>query len=396
MNPAETLTAFLDRIQRRALIVGGVGALLCILGAFLNLPQFFRSYLFAWLYWLGLGLGGFAWVMVHHLSGGRWGLITRRVHEVSALVTVLMAVLFIPLCLGLPQLYAWARPDVVAADPLLQHKQPYLNVPFFLIRAVVYFVVWLGIAFLLDRWSRNWDSTGSTVWGRRLRLFSGPALAVYAFTMSLAAVDWVMSLEPHWYSTMLGMLIVSEQALTAWCFAIVVLVLLAQWEPLNNALTRREFNDLGNLLLAAVLFWGYLAFCQFLIIWAGNLPEEVAWYIHRLDGGWQWVAVLIVLFHFALPFGALLSGRLKRNGRSLMVVALLLLGMDLIYLYWFITPAFYPSHFHLHWLDIVAPITIGGLWLAVFAWWLKRRALLPVHDVVTDQVTSLQELPGHG
>ncbi|MCX6047618.1 MAG: hypothetical protein NT075_21170, partial [Chloroflexi bacterium] len=397
MNQTEALTTFINRIQRRTLIVGGVGVVLCILGAFLNVQQFFQSYLFGWLYWLGIGLGGFVWVMVHHLSGGRWGLVTRRVHEVSTLVTIVMALLFIPLCFGLSHLYPWARPAEVAADPLLQHKQPYLNVPFFLIRVLIYFAVWIVIAFLLDKWSRDWDRTGSTVFGRRLRMFSGPALAIYGFTMSFAAIDWMMSLEPHWFSTVFGVLIIAEQALLAWCFAIIVLVQLAKWEPLAAITTWRAYNDLGNFLLAAVLFWAYLAFVQFLIMWAGNLPEEVTWYLHRLDGGWQWVAILVLIGHFILPFAALLSGRLKRNSRRLAMVALLVMVIDLIYLHWLIMPAFYPAHFHLHWLDIVTPVTIGGLWLTVFLWWLKRKSLLPLHDVALDQhVTTLQEVQTHG
>lgn len=397
MNSTEALTTWINRIQRRALLVGGVGGVLCVVGALLNRQQFFQSYLLAWLYWLGMSLGGLAWIMVHHLSGGRWGFITRRIHEVSALVTGLMAILFMPLALGLASLYPWARPAEVAADPLLLHKQPYLNGPFFLIRVLLYFILWIGIAFFLNNWSRSWDRTGSPIFGRRLRVFSGPALALYAFTMSFAAIDWVMSLEPHWFSTVFGILIVTEQALLAWCFVIIVLTQLSKWEPLANVLIGRDFNDLGNFLLAAVLLWAYLAFVQFLIMWAGNLPEEVTWYIHRLRGGWQWVAILIVLFHFAVPFAALLSGRLKRNRERLALVALLVMVIDLVYLHWLMMPAFYPGRFHLHWLDIVAPITIGGLWLTVFLWWLKRSALLPVHDVAIDQpVAAWQRAPGHG
>ncbi len=397
MNQTEALTTFIDRIQRRALIVGAAGVVLSVLGAFLNVQQFFQSYLFAWLYWLGLGLGGIAWVMIHHLSGGRWGIITRRVHEVSALVTILMALLFIPLCFGLANLYPWARPAEVAADPLLQHKQPYLNVPFFLTRALIYFVLWIGIAFLLDRWARNWNRTRSLAVGHRLRLFSGPALVAYAFTMSFAAVDWIMSLEPHWFSTVFGMLIVSQQVLIAWCLMIVALTQLTKWEPLINFVTNKDFNDLGNFLLAIVLFWAYLVFVQFLIMWAGNLPDEVSWYIHRLNGGWQWLAILILIGHFIVPFALLLSARLKRRREWLARVALWLLVVDLVYVYWLVMPAFYPGHFHFDWLDIVTPLTIGGLWFTVFLWWLKRRALLPVNDAALNQQTSsLQEAPGHG
>jgi hypothetical protein len=296
-------------------------------------------------------------------------------------MTLLMALLFVPFFFGLSDLYTWARPDYVAADPVLQHKQPYLNAPFFTIRAAVYFVIWVSIALLLNHWSRLEDEEGDdAVRARRRRQFSGPALAIYGVTITFSAIDWLMSLEPHWFSSIFGVLVAAGQVVVALSFVIVVLVLLANWEPLTDIVTARLLNDLGNLLLAAVLFWGYIAFIQYMIVWSGNIPEEVVWYLRRLENGWSWVALFLVLFHFALPFAVLLSGRVKRRARLLAAVASVLLVAHLINLFWMVAPVFHTRGFHLHWLDVAVPLAIGGVWIGLFVWRLRQQPLLPLHD----------------
>lgn len=390
------LTAQFDRIQRGALIAGGGGLLLAIIGAFFNADQFFRAYLFAYLFWLGISLGSLAWLFIYHMTGGTWGVILRRVLEATILVTIGMAVLLLPLLVGMPSLYSWTHTEVTAADPVLQHKSPYLNVPFFLIRALLYFAVWIGLALLLNRWSRQQEATtdphAREVMDTWLRQFGGPGVVLYGLTMTFAAFDWTMSLEPHWYSSIYGVLLIAGQVVAALAFAIVVLTWLRPRTALVNVLTTQHFNDLGNFLVGVTLFWMYIAFSQFLIIWSGNLPEEVVWYLARLEGGWQWVALFVLLFHFAVPFVVLLSGRVKRHAETLALVAGVLLVADLVHLYWLVAPAFHPGAFTLHWLDLVLPVALGGLWLYGFLWAFRRRPLLPP-QTVSPHPMHLQEVP---
>ncbi len=390
------LTAQFDRFQRLALIVGGGGLLLGLIVAFFNVDLVLRAYLVGYLFWLGISLGSIAWLLIYHLTGGAWGVAIRRILEAAIPLTILMAVLLIPLLLGLPRLYVWAQADVVANDTVLQNKQPYLNVTFFIIRAVIYFAIWIGGALLLNRWSREQEATrdpaAREAIDTRLRQFGGPGVALYGLTMTFAAFDWTMSLEPHWYSSIYGVMIIAGQVLTAMAFTIVVLAWLAPRTALGRVLTQQHFNDLGNFLLGTTLFWMYIAFSQFLIIWSGNLPEEVVWYLARLEGGWQWLAILILLGHFVLPFAILLSARVKRRWERLVWIAALLLVADLLHLYWLVEPAFHAGSFFLNPMVLVLPVAIGALWLYGFLWWLRRRPLLPaqVEDV---QALTFQEAP---
>jgi hypothetical protein len=370
----------LDRMPRRAAVVGAAGLLLCLGGAFLSPSQFFQSYLFAYLFWMGIALGCLAIMMLHHLVGGSWGVVIRRLLEAATMTLPLMAVLFVPLLFGLHDLYLWARPAEVARDANLQHKSPYLNESFFAIRATIYFVAWSGVASLLRWWSLKQDRTADPALTRRFQRLSGPGLALYGLTVTFASIDWVMSLEPHWFSTIYGMLMAIGQWLTGMAFVIVILGLLAKDPPLSDVLSPQLFHDLGNLLFAFIFLWGYIAFCQYLLIWAGNLTEETPWYLHRTAGGWKWIALVLMLFHFAVPFLLLLSRDIKRRTGALSVVAAVIVLMHLLNQFWMVAPAFYPNGLHLHWLDVAAPVGIGGIWLAVFSWQLKSQALLPRHD----------------
>ncbi len=376
------------RMQRRALSVGVAALALCVAGAIASPAQFFRSYLFGYLFWTGVALGCLAIVMLQHLSGGAWGMVIRRMLESGSRTLPLMALLFLPLIPGIRQLYGWSRPDNA-----ISYQTAYLNVPFFLFRAALYFLVWLSIAYFLNRWSREQDRTGDLRLARRLQLLSGPGLVLYGLTATFAAIDWVMSLEPHWYSSIFGILIIGGQALSAMAFIIAVAVLLAQHEPLSGVLLPSHFNDLGKLLLTFVMLWAYFAFSQLLIIWSGNLPEEIPWYLHRLHSGWRWVGVLLILFHFALPFVLLLSRDLKRNARALALLAVGVIFMRLVDLFWLTAPEFWPGSFHLHWMDIAAPVGIGGVWLAVFAWQLRGWPLLPIGDRYLEK--ALEHGQGH-
>ena len=367
-------------LQRLATIVGVVGLALCVAGFLASREHFFKSYLLAYVFWVGIALGCLALSMVHHLSGGAWGVVTRRVFEAASRTLPFMAILFLPLAFGVGELYLWANPDEVAKDAILQHKAPYLNVPFFFIRAALYFAIWSGMAYLLSKWSLEQERDGERGQSLRMQRLSGGGLVLYAITILFMSVDWIMSLDPHWFSTMYGVLFMGGQGLSALAFTIAVVVLLSRTEPMSRVIAPAHLHDLGKLLLAFVMLWAYFSFSQFLIIWSANLPEEIPWYLRRMGGGWQWVGLALIIGHFALPFMLLLSSDLKKHGRTLIVIALLVIGMRIVDLFWQIGPLHGEDHFGVHWLDAVAPVALGGVWLALFLWQLGTRPLLPLGE----------------
>lgn len=353
MNGATTV-----KLGQRALVAGMAGLALCGAGAFFNPEQFFRSYLLGYLFWTGIVLGSFAVIMLHHLTGGGWGMLIRPALEAAIRTAPLLALLFVPLLVGLRELYPWARPELVAADELLQHRSAYLNAPFFIVRSVFYFAVWCALAFWLTRSERP------------PRWLSAPGLGLIVLTVTFASIDWVMSLDAHWFSTIFGFLFLAGNMLASLAFAVCVVALPRDGAP---AVPARKLHDLGNLMLTFVLLWAYIAFSQYLIIWSGNLPEETAWYLDRSGTGWVTIAVILIVFHFAAPSALLLSRRTKRAVRNLGAVAALILFMRLVDLFWHVAPAFHGSEVRVHWMDLAAPVGIGGVWLAVFAWQLRRR-----------------------
>jgi hypothetical protein len=370
----------LARAQRTAFLAGGAAFLVLVAGALFDPHQFFRSYLVSFVFWTGVALGCLALVMLQHLTGGAWGIVIRRILEAGASVLPWAALLFVPIAFGVGRLYAWAQPAVVAADPLLQHKAPYLNVPFFLGRAVVYFAIWGGFAILMRRLSAEQDRTGGAAVARKLQLFSGPGIVLYVLTMTFASVDWIMSLEPHWFSTIYGALLVAGQGLGAFAAAITALLVLARWSPLKEAVSRPVLHDLGKLLLAFVMVWAYFSFSQFLIIWSGNLPEETPWYLRRMQGAWRGVALALILFHFALPFVLLLSRELKRRSSTLVQVAGLVFLMRIVDSYWLTLPAFEDGSVRVAWMDPVAVVALGGIFVGLAIRSLRTAPLLPVRD----------------
>jgi hypothetical protein len=326
-------------------------------------------------------MGCVAWLMLQYLTGGAWGIVVVRLCESAARTLPLMAVLFVPIAVGIPWLYTWSHHDVVNADAVLKHKSVYLNVPFFLARAAIYFIGWGLLAYFLNKWSREQNGSSATPAYRRLRIISGGGLLFYGYSVTFMSVDWAMSADPHWFSTMFGMLFMTGQGLSAMAFLITVLVILSNRRPLADVVTPRHIHDLGKLLLAFVMMWAYLSFSQFLIIWAGNLPDEIPFYVERLRGGWQYVGLALVFAHFALPFALLLSRDIKRNFRLLTGVAVFILIMRLVDLFWLVAPDYRKGAFSATWFDFLIPIALGGLWLAAFAWQLPRRPLLPLEDV---------------
>ncbi len=384
-STADELLPELRGVQRKLLMASGIGAVMCLLGLVLNPAQFFRSYLTTYLLLLAVALGSLALAMVHQVSGGAWGVVIRRILGAATRTLPLLTLLFIPIVVGMRYLYAWTDAAAVAQDAVLQWKQPYLNVPFFLVRAAVYFGAWNAIVFLLNKWSLQQDDTGDPLMAQRMQKLAAAGLLAYGLTITFASFDWVMSIEPHWFSTIFGVLMMGGQGLAAMAFAIIALAWLSRRPPLSELVTPNHFHDLGNLMLAFTMLWAYFGFSQYLIIWSGNLPEEAEWYLHRSAHGWQFVALALVAFHFAVPFMLLLLRVTKRRGETLAKVAALILVMRYVDLFWLIQPAFHPSGLHVHWLDVLLPVSMSALWLGVFVHHLRGRALLPLHDPEFDE-----------
>jgi hypothetical protein len=371
----------IDRIRQRALIAGVVGLVICIIGIFKAPDRFFPSYLLAFMFILGLSLGSLGLLMLQHLTGGNWGIIIRRPLESATRTLALVAVLFVPIFFGMKYLYgAWLNAPPSGERALSEFQRAYLTPNGFRVRAILYFVVWLILVFLFNRWSREQDvNREDRGLRRRLKMLAGPGIILYVFVMSFAAIDWVMSISPHWASTIYGFLFVVGQLVSSMSLMIAVVVLLARSGPLSGVLQPRHIHDLSKLLLAFVMLWAYFGFSQLLIIWSGNQPEEISFYRTRLYSEWGVVAVIVVIFHFFVPFFLLLSRDLKRSTNLLPKVALWLIFMRLVDLFWMTRPEFTPDAWPNLW-DLAALLALGGLWFFVFAGQLKQLPLLPLGD----------------
>ena len=376
--------------QKRYLTIGVLAAVATIVGLFMQSEQTMRGYLIGYMLWLGLSLGCLTLLMVQHLSGGLWGLSIRRVMEAGSRVLPLMLVLWIPLFLGRHYLYDW-----MTGDGVTENNSWYLNMPFWWIRQVIYFTVWLGLMYVLNKRSALQDEASATGHQPRFQLLSGIGIVLYALTISFAAVDWVMSLDPHWGSTIYGMIFMAGQGLSALSFCIVMLAVLTRYSPMREIIMAEQFHDIAKLMLAFVMLFAYFSFSQWLIIWAGNLPDEISFYLARIRGGWGLIALVIIMFHFALPFALLLSRNLKRDGQKMIGLALLLMFMRLVDIYWYVVPNFAHArgHFYFSIWYLVAPIALGGLWLGYFFYNLQQRPILPAYE---PQMPSLLHQGSHG
>ena len=371
------------RILRASLVIGVLGIVASIVLAFFGLEGFFESYLYAYLFWFGLSAGCLVLLLVQHLAGGSWGALIRRPLEAGTMVLPLMALLFIPILFGIGYLYEWSHPDVVAGSIFLQAKAAWLNVPFFIIRAVLYFAILIAMAFYYTRLSERQDRSDNLAEATRIRERfgdgAGPGIVVFVLVMTFATVDWGMSLTPEWFSGIYGVIFMIGQAITAVAFIILLMVFLTRNEAIDKLLNAKRLQDLGNFLMAFTLFWAYVSFSQLIIIWSNNSVETSSWYVVRLSGGWNLVALFLLVFHFALPFLILFSRWVKRKRRALIFVAAWMLLVRLVDLFWIIVPA-YEREVPFHILDAVALVGIGGLWLAAFVARLRSRPLLPLHD----------------
>jgi hypothetical protein len=378
MSDAAYPARFFPRLYRIGLAVGIPGTAAAALSAFVDPAYFFRGWLFGFEFWLGLTLGCIAILMFHYLMGGAWGVATRRIFEAGAMTLPLLALAFIPLMIGLPYIYEWAQARVVAADPLLLNKAAYLNPSFFLIRSVIYLALWTWLAWMYYSRARNQDKTDSPEPTRQLIVLSGPGLVLLILSGSFAWMDWLMSIEPKWYSSVYPIMVLAGQATSSMAFGVLIAATVAEDPAIGKTLTRERFHDLGTLLFTFVFFWAYLNFSQFIVIWAGNLKEEIPWYLVRISGGWEYVVVALFVLAFVVPFFLLLFRPIKRDRKQLRYIAALVFVMQMLNAYWLQAPPFQMTGPEFHWPYLAALLGIGGLWLAAFSWLIQQRPLLPL------------------
>ena len=360
-----------------AALLGGVACL--FLGAG-EPKQFFFSWLVSWLFFLSLALGGLFFVLIQYAAQGSWGIVVRRIGETTFATLPVLAVLFLPLLFGLRELYPWAAPGAAGHDPLLQWKEPFLNVPFFLMRAGFYFATWSVIALMYYRGSRGQDVTGDPAVSARLRRLAGPAIIVLALTQTFASIDWIMSLTPHWYSTMFGVYFFAGSFVGFIALLSVVAVAMRSVGLLHTIVNAEHLHDLGKFLFAFTAFWAYIAFSQFFLMWYANLPEETIFYKARLEGSWTAVSVFLMVGHFGAPFLFLMGRAVKRRGSTLAAGGAWLLAMHFLDLYWQVMPTLHPEGIRPAALDVAAFIAVGGCFVGVAGWLMRRQALVPIRD----------------
>ena len=381
-----------ERFRSRVMIVAGIAILLAIVGFVVDREQFFKSYLLAYMFWIGLTVGSLGLLMMQHMTGGAWGMVIRRNVEAATRLFPLMFLLFAPLLIAVltGRVYIWAQDPATWTpeqhDIIEQKAHYYLNIKFFIVRLVIYFAIWILFSRLLNKYSREQDETGNRFLTKTMSKISGPGLVICGLMITFAVIDWTMSLDPTWYSTIWGIIFIGGQLLSAMAFSIIVLAVLSQREPLAGLIKPLHFHDLGKLTLAFTLLWAYFSVSQLIILWSGNIPEEAKWYARRLSTSWKMVGLILVLFHFALPFLVLLARNLKRNPRRLIWLAVWVIIMRYVDLYWLMGPELHGSindasrPFTMHWLDIVMWFAIGGIWLWFWAGELRKRPLLPLKD----------------
>ncbi len=388
---AAKLVGWYRPCQFGSLALGAIACAGMAIGGYFNPEQFFRAYLAAYLFVLGLSLGSMAVLMIYHTTGGAWGFLIRRFLEAGVRTLPLVALGFVPIACGISYLYPWAMPGAAEKSELIAGQSIYLNEPFFYGRAVGYFTLWLLLGLGLSRWSIRQDRTQNPSIANWLDGISGIGLLIFGVSLHFAAVDWVMTLQPMFHSTIFGPIVVVGQILSAYALAVIALCLLGARSPIVEVIAPKSMNDLGNLLLSFTVVWGYLCWFQYLLGWIANLPYDAVWYVPRLHDGWQWLALTLILFHFALPVLVLLWRAAKRSRVVLGSTAALLLLMQLVFDYYQVIPPFHAYGLREHWMDFVAPIALGGIWLAFYLWRLAPYPVLPEYDFNESSAVHLRK-----
>lgn len=391
--------AEIGRLRTLALGIGGIAVIIWAVGAYFNTEQALRSWLLGFIFWGGLCFGSIGVLMLQYLTGGAWGIVIRRIVEAGSRTLPLVVLLFLPIAVGVytHNIYEWTHMD--PTEHAIAARGPYLTTWFWILRSFIYFGVWGVMVYLLNKWGADQDKATSVEESRlileRASRFSGPTMVVYALVVTFAVVDWIMTLDPHWFSTMWGLLFVAGWGLSTFCFSVTVLAYLHDKSPMSSVVGKKHFHDLGKLMLALVMVWAYFNFSQFLIIWSGNLPEETGWFLTRMKGAWGYIGVGLILFHFAFPYLLLLKRDLKRQASLLASIAMFIMFMRLVDVYYQIGPSFRVSPgiveqgaFMLSWMDFVAPVAIGGIWLWWFFGQLIARPIVPANDPYFEEAVA--------
>ena len=368
------------RLGSIALITGIIGLALSFIGWATDARQFYFSYLTAFFFWLSIGLGGLFFVMLHHLVDAKWSIVIRRIAENLMMVIPAFIVLFIPLLFGMKELFQWMNPEIVGSDHLLQGKSGYLNLSFFLIRLFGYFIIWTALALLLRNISLKQDKSPNFDQIRKMRIISAPGMILFALTITFISFDLLMSLDAHWYSTIFGVYIFSGAFLAMLSFTTLLIIILQRHGVLTEAITGEHYHDLGKLMFAFIIFWGYMAFSQYFLIWYGNIPEETIWFLHRWEGSWRTITLLLVFGHFVLPFFILFPQTIKRNKRVMTVVTIWILVIHWLDIYWIVMPTLHHHGFHFSWLDVSTACGIGGIFVFMFWRIFAAKPIIPLGD----------------
>ncbi len=391
------------RWRTLALGIGGIAFIAWAVGTYFNVEQGLRSWLLGFIFWGGIALGSLGILMLQYLTGGAWGVVIRRTLEAATRTLPLVILMFIPLAIGIwtRSFFEWTH--LPATDHIMQHRGIFMTPWFWILRSVIYFFLFGVMVYLLNSWSRKQDATNSAEESRlvleRASRFSGPTLVIFSLIVTFAAVDWMLMLDAHWFSTIWGLLFIAGWALSCFCFVVAVLAFMSDKAPMDRVIGKRHYHDLGKLMLALTMVWAYFNFSQFLIIWAGNLPEETGWWLTRMKGGWGYIGVALIAFHFAFPFLVLLQQDFKRHARWLAMLAIFILVMRVVDMFYLIGPSnriaagFEPGQFYISWMDLVAPIAVGGIWLWWFFGELIKRPMVPLKDPYFEE--AVQHGRGH-
>jgi len=376
-------------IGKISFLVGAIALALSVLGYFSNNKQFFFSYLTSFAFWASLGLGGLFFTMLHHISGAKWSTAILRIPQAAMSVLPILFLLFIPIIFGIKELYEWSSAEALAHNSILQGKAAYLNSTSFIVRTVIFFGAWTILTFLVNKYSRLQDEGVNTT--KQLRIVSAPGMFVFALTISFASFDWLMSLDPMWYSTIFGTYYFSGSFVIVLAFMILIASFIKNNDALKDKIGSAHFSDLGKLFFGFIVFWAYIGGAQYFFIWYANIPEETVWFLHRWVGSWKTVSLLLIFGHFLIPFISLIFYNTKRNQKLLIFFAIWIFIFHYIDMYWLTGPVNHHGAAHFSWMDITTFIGIGGLFVGLFWNNFTSKAVIPINDPNLEASINLHE-----